>query len=104
MSIEGKDLPRIIRACKASGVTKLKVGEIEIEFGVSQPIPVQPTSETVLVPTAEQLKATEENSNIQENVEFVEDQLAHMAVESPELLEQLLIEKELESANRQTGH
>lgn len=96
---EAKDLAIVLRACKASGVTELKIGDIEIKFGLveSRQISNRP-GDTVPVPSVEQLREAEELVNIQENVDSADDQLAFMHIDDPAQFEQLLIEKELEGS------
>jgi malic enzyme len=96
---EAKDLATVLRACKATGVKELKIGDIEIKFGVTETRQAEePKGETYIVPSAEQLREAEELVNIQENVDSVDDQLAFMHIDDPSQFEQLLIEKELEGS------
>lgn len=102
MSIEAKDLSKIIRACKASGVTKLKIGDVEIEFRNDEPVKL--TGDAVLVPTADELTEAEKRALLERDIADREDNLAHMAVEDPAKLEELIIQRELEIADTQAGH
>lgn len=97
---EAKDLAIVLRACKATGVTELKIGDIEIKFGVSETRQtLERKGETYIVPSAEQLREAEELVNVQENVDSADDQLAFMHIDDPAQFEQLLIEKELEGSD-----
>lgn len=102
MTIEVRDLAKLIKICKASGVSELKIGDTEIKFGGSEDPQLYQTRDTVRVPTAKQLRETEELINIKENVDFVDDQLALMQIENPAQLEELLIQRELESVKTET--
>lgn len=98
---EAKDLAVILKACKASGVTELKIGDIEIKFGLVESLQTSNRpGETVQVPSVEQLREAEELVNVQANIESADDQLAFMHIDDPSQFEQLLIEKELESSDR----
>lgn len=100
--INAKDLTKIIKACKESGVTRLKIGAVEMEFAPREPVKL--TGDAVLVPTAEQLTEAEDRALLVRDVEDREDHLAHMAVEDPARLEELLVQRELEVGDTQTGH
>lgn len=99
MSIDLKDLPKVIRACKANGVTELKIGDVEIKFAaVGSAEPEIPVLEAQRIPTPEELKAAESAALLQRNVEQNEEELAHMHIEDPSGFEQRLIEREFENS------
>lgn len=95
--IEAKDLIKLIKACKASNVSSLKLGDLELKFGPGDaaPISVPATGDAVETPSAEQLKAIEEQVRLQNNASDADDELAHMQVENPMEFETLLAEREL---------
>jgi hypothetical protein len=93
--IEVSDLVKLVKACRASGVSNLKYGDLELKFvtGEAEQAPISP-SEVDKIPSAEELKVEQEQSALQENADDADDQLAFMAVEDPIQFEQLLVERE----------
>lgn len=104
MVIEGKDLIKLIKACKASGVSNLKIGDLELQFvaGEAEQTPIK-TRETVKVPSAEELKDIEADSQEQMNLEDAEDELAFMAVDDPAQFEELLVQREFKDGDGNSG-
>lgn len=97
MTIDAKDLVKVIKACKASGVSALKLGDLELKFqtGDAEKTSVPATGDAVETPSAEKLKAIEERSALIENAEDADEELAHMQVENPAQFEELLVQREL---------
>lgn len=101
MTIENLNLIRVIKACKASGVSYLRLGDLELKFVTGDAErPSIPTGETVKIPSAEKLKEIEETEAIKENADEADDELAHMQVEDPLQFEELLVQRELIDGGR----
>lgn len=96
MAVEVSDLIKLIKACRASGVSNMKYGDLELKFGPgdADKISIEP-SEIVKIPSAEELKVASEHAAEQENADDASEDLALMAIENPELFEELLVEREL---------
>jgi C4-type Zn-finger protein len=97
IDIEAKDLIKIIKACKGSGVSQLKLGEMEIRFGPGEAAkPQVPTVESVETPTDQELEEVKESVELRERLDSADEELAFMQVENPALFEELLVQRELE--------
>lgn len=96
MSIEAKDLAKIIKACVRANVSELKIGDIQIKFGSSEVAKPQEQKSEIQVPSESELESESEKANLMENIESSDEQLANIHLENPALFEQLMIEKELE--------
>jgi hypothetical protein len=95
---EAKNLIEVMLACKASGISSMKCGDLELKFGNTgdaAPISVPETVEAVETPSVEQLKEIEELQALQNNADDADDDLATMAIEDPVEFEELLVQREL---------
>lgn len=103
MSVDLKELSKLLKSCKANGVTELKIGRIEIKFAQADAtqIPVEQRIEIPVPPTGEQLIEAQETAAVQQNLRDAQDELAQMAIDDPATYEQLVIENELEPSGRQ---
>jgi hypothetical protein len=101
-AVDFEKLAKLLKACKASGVSDLKIGSIEIKFRLSdiKHKPKQVIEMDVPIPTAEMLKEVQESANIQANLESADDQMDFMQIEDPSLYERLIVERELEADGR----
>lgn len=94
------ELVKLIKACRASGVSELSLGDLSISFG-------DQTKVDLKAPTVTQTKGTEikaeeisaEDLETQSR-QTKEEQLAFMQIENPSAFEQLMIEGELEDAGQ----
>lgn len=98
MEIDSKSLVKVIKACRASHVSYLKLGELELKFGPDEAAQTPATkSETFVVPTDAELKVLEEAAAIRQNGSDADDELAYMLLDDPVQYEELLANRELES-------
>jgi hypothetical protein len=99
--IKAKELVEVIKACKASSVSYLKLGDLELKFGPDDAAqtPIAP-GETEPIPTAEELKVIEEDAAILRNGAEVDDEVAFMQMEDPVQFEELLTSGELEGVGQ----
>lgn len=98
MSIEAKDLIKLVKACRTSGVSSLKIGDVEIKFkaGDAAELPRIAPSEVVNPPSADELKEIEKDVSERQELSDMESELDHMLLENPVLYEELLVQRELE--------
>lgn len=97
--IDAKDLIKLINACKRARVAELKVGEVHVKFVAGDAEQTTEKSvESNFSISAQEVKVQEETTLVQQNVEAIEDRLAHMAVENPVEFEDLLIQGVLENS------
>ena len=101
MSVNLKELSKLLKSCKANGVVELKIGDVEIKFVTADASQIQEQRIEIPVPTQLQLDEAQEIAAVQKNFRDAQDELAHMAVDNPAQFEQLLIEQELESGGRE---
>lgn len=99
----------IIESCSQHNVTKLKFGDLELEFAARKPEHASPgasAQEPVLPPDAEisEVQAQEEIREIEaENVRLREQELAEKLLTDPEAFERQLQEGDLADANDEYG-
>lgn len=102
-ALNAQEICKLIKACKGSGVTKLKFGDLEITFGEATEIarPKVPlTQETPTVSEEQLLKAQiiEAEAVKQDELTEAKDSLENMLIEDPEHYEELIVRGELEDA------
>jgi hypothetical protein len=102
VSIEAKDLVKIIKACVRANVTELKIDDVSIKFGPSEVAKPPEQKSEILVPSQQELEAESEKALVLDNVESAEERLANLQIENPALFEQLLLERELENSGGST--
>lgn len=96
MSIDAKDLIKVIRACNKIGVRRLKTADVEIEFGPGEAAQLsEPQGETSVPPTTEELEAAGNAALREEGLNMADEELAHMQVENPAMFEEMLINREV---------
>lgn len=94
--LSAKELVKLIKACRANGVSQLSFGDIRLEFGTkTMPSIEQPS--TIQTKDVDQAKVEEIAIKDREKseLEIRQEQLEFMQLENPALFEQLLIERDL---------
>lgn len=101
-SLKSKDICNIIRVCSKSHVSRIKMGDLEIEFrgsGIEKQVPVT-IAEATNCEKPQNLEASyatvEEEVIEQEGVKLREEQLLQMAIEDPVEYEKLIASGDLE--------
>lgn len=97
-----KELIKLVRACRASGVSELNFGDIHLVL--HEKTRTHSTSPVIQTKEADQAKVEEisETDRLKSEVEMREEQLAYMQIENPARYEQLLIERDLEDGRKPT--
>lgn len=92
------EIREILNSCRESGVTQLKIGDLEVSF-----LPLEKKNPQVATPE-EQKKAKEfENDAFKENERRVKmEQLSQLRISDPETYEELISEGELENAGEES--
>lgn len=96
MSYDAKDLIRVLTACRKTGVTELKIGDIQVKFGAGEADRIEKEKTEVFTLTDGEFQEAEKEVNINENVVEAEDRLELLQIDDPALYERLVIERELE--------
>jgi hypothetical protein len=105
VTIDPKDLPKILIACRKARVTRLKAGDLEIVFAEESVKQKAESNEITHEPvTLDMLEVAKKDSNVRENLEAIEESLDNLHISDPELYEKLLAEKELEPMSGKTRH
>lgn len=100
MTIESKELVKIIEACGKNGVSHFKAGEVEIQFNgfvkhseKDYPTSVEPVSQIVNV---------DPNFELQQNSEVEADDTENLMITDPAAYEAALFKDELEPSETHT--
>ena len=112
--MEAKDVSLIVRACGKAGVSRLKYGELEIDFtekpktyamvnGVLTELPEVATEPTVSAPIAHpehpDAAVIAEQANENDEIQASFEHEARELIEDPEAFEQRLIEEAVRGAS-----
>ena len=103
-SLSSPELSEIISSCAKNGVSKLKFGDLEIEFGKQtnsqaeehRPDPARSSITPVEEITEKQHAEQNERAFVKDELEVREERLAMMFIEDPLGAEKLLLDEELE--------
>lgn len=100
LNLSAENVLELIKVGAASGVAKIKFGDLELEFGQNTKPPESPANDVTPAP-ADAAISVEQNRKIQkealEREEFRtrEDQVEHMIIEDPLKAEELIADGEL---------
>lgn len=105
MNISAKNLPGILQACRDAGVTKLKDGDLEIEFARETAVQVPKVNETTSEPISlTAIEEAETDRNVRANLEAIDEIVENLHITDPEQFEQLQLEHELEPDGGNAQH
>lgn len=99
MPLSADDIAKILKACKQSGVTHLKMGELDVKFLSSQEWDAQEQKDKRRkpdpIPDAKELEDAQRRMILQTNADQADDDVASLLIEDPVAFEQLVVEREL---------
>ena len=93
MEVDSKDICRIIKLCADSGVSKLKISTLEVEFFGSGVVTTS-TGKKITERPREQARVEQEDIELAEK-RIREDQRENLILENPEEYERLIASGEL---------
>ena len=103
MTIDFKDLPKVLRACRDARVFRLKAGNLEIEFTSDAVINQVKVNEQTIAPISlTSLEDAKKETDLRANLSAIDDNLDNLHISDPELFEQLQLDKELGPISGQT--
>ena len=93
-----QDICLIIETCAKNGVTILKFGDLDLNFGKpAEPVQIASTPDKAISDANHELNT--KNAIEKDEIDLREDAIAHMIVENPVMAEQMLLDEELEDAD-----
>ena len=101
LDIKLKELKSLIKVCKVNGVSRVKLGDIEVELTGDAASSIKVGQKTALS-TPQTNDAEEKTAVVQENLERIDEKLNQLHVEDPVEFERLLVQRELERDGDQT--
>jgi hypothetical protein len=99
-AFDPKDIPRILERCVRFGVTRFKLGELEIEFG-GVPVTEIPTRARRAPERPEAQAEVEAELHKKRELELRDEQIENMLLTDPEEHEKLIAAGELQDAEAQ---
>lgn len=118
LALSSQDVCTIIKACADSGVSILKFGNLNVEFGrptkttvnqeeINSSITAETKNQSTNTPdkeiSEEERKLLQEKALLEDEQKSKQDEIDHMLVEDPALAEELISSGELEDDDESDG-